>query len=118
MRSCRSPASAFRTSRSMQARNAASVFPDPVDAEISVVRPSMMYGQPCSCGSVGVPKRPTNHSCTRGCAHSRLEGTAAKGKDDIVHYFTRDCGSSHIVRLCAQEQSDWENSLQGSGRLK
>ena len=31
------PSSAFRTSRSMQARNAASVLPDPVGAEISVV---------------------------------------------------------------------------------
>ena len=54
----------------MQARNAASVLPEPVGAEISVVRPARMCGQPCSCGSVGVPKRWTNHSCTSGWAHA------------------------------------------------
>ena len=41
----------------MQARNAARVLPDPVGAEINVVRPARMCGQPCSWGSVGVPKR-------------------------------------------------------------
>ncbi len=44
----RSPASAFRTSRSMQARNAARVLPDPVGAEISVVLPARIWGHPCS----------------------------------------------------------------------
>src|SRR5260221_305284 len=38
----------------MQARKAASVLPDPVGAEISVVWPARMWGQPCSCGSIGV----------------------------------------------------------------
>src|SRR5712692_6786263 len=74
VRSCRSPASAFRTRRSIQARNAARVFPEPVGAEISVVLPARMGGQPCSCGSVGVPNLCTNHSLTRGCAQSREEG--------------------------------------------
>src|SRR6202041_1383403 len=58
----------------MQARNAASVLPDPVGAEIKVVRPARMCGQPCSCGSVGVPKRCTNHSATRGWAQASEEG--------------------------------------------
>ncbi len=58
----------------MQARNAASVLPEPVGAEISVVRPARMCGQPCSCGSVGVPKRATNQSRTSGCAQARPSG--------------------------------------------
>src|ERR1700735_3640780 len=69
-----SPASALRTSRSMQARNAASVFPEPVGAQMSVVLSLRMWGQPCSFGSVGVPDLETNHSRTRGCAHSRPVG--------------------------------------------
>jgi hypothetical protein len=44
-----------------------------VGAEISVVRPARMGGHPCSCGSVGVPKRCTNHSATRGWAQAREE---------------------------------------------
>jgi hypothetical protein len=76
----------LRTKRSMQARNAASVLPDPVGAEISVVRPARMCGQPCSWGSVGVPKRWTNHSCSNGWAQDRELGT---GRDipDILSRF-------------------------------
>src|SRR5438270_8875711 len=73
VRSSNSPHSALRTNRSMQVRNAASVFPEPVGAEISAVFPARMCGQPWSCGSVGVPKRPRNQSRTSGCAHSRPE---------------------------------------------
>src|SRR5437763_1837221 len=58
----------------MHARNAASVFPEPVGAEISVVRPARMCGHPCSCGSVGVPNFFTNHSCTTGWAQARESG--------------------------------------------
>ena len=58
----------------MHARNAASVLPDPVGAEISVLRPARMCGQPMACGSVGVANRWTNHSRTSGCAHSRPFG--------------------------------------------
>src|SRR5271165_6656151 len=43
-----SPCSALLTSRSMQMRNAASVLPEPVGAEMSVVRPARISGQPCS----------------------------------------------------------------------
>src|SRR5579875_3147031 len=59
----------------MQMRTAPSVLPEPVGAEINVGFPARIPGQPCSCGSVGVPKRCTNHSCTTGCAHARLSGT-------------------------------------------
>lgn len=58
----------------MQIRNAANVLPDPVGAEIRVVRPARISGQPCSCGSVGVPKRTTNHSATSGCAQANETG--------------------------------------------
>jgi hypothetical protein len=58
----------------MQARKAARVLPDPVGAEIRVVRPARMCGQPCSCGSVGDPNRSTNHSATRGCAQASDSG--------------------------------------------
>jgi len=57
----------------MQTRKAASVFPEPVGAEISVVFPAKMCGHPCSCGSVGWPRRVRNQSRTRGCAQSRAE---------------------------------------------
>src|SRR5215813_15303094 len=54
----------------MQIKNAASVLPDPVGAEIRVVSPARMCGQPWTCGSVGVANRLTNQSRTSGCAHS------------------------------------------------
>lgn len=66
----------------MQARNAASVLPDPVGAEMRVVWPARMCGHPCSCGSVGVPNRWTNQSLTRGWAHAR--GEAGKDIWDIL----------------------------------
>ena len=50
----------------MQSRNAASVFPDPVGAEIRTSCPSRIFGHPCTCGSVGLPKRVVNHSVTKG----------------------------------------------------
>ena len=68
------PSIALRNSWSMQTRNAARVLPDPVGAEISVGWPAWICGQPSICGSVGVPNRPTNHSCVMGCAQSRLAG--------------------------------------------
>ncbi len=41
----------------IEARNTASVFPEPVGTEISVVCMGRIDGQPSCCGSVGVPKR-------------------------------------------------------------
>jgi hypothetical protein len=45
-----------------------------------------------------VPKRPTNHSRTSGCAHSKLAGITVKGREDIVGYSTGEMPSSQIVR--------------------
>jgi 3-deoxy-D-manno-octulosonate 8-phosphate phosphatase (KDO 8-P phosphatase) len=42
------------------------------------VRPARIRGQPCSCGSVGVPNLRANHSLTRGWAHAREEGKESK----------------------------------------
>src|SRR2546428_13773239 len=66
----------------MHARNAASVFPEPVGAEISVVRPARMCGHACSCGSVGVPNFWTNQSLGKGFAHAKEGGT--EGIPNIV----------------------------------
>src|SRR5918992_1311895 len=51
----------------MQTRKAASVFPEPVGAEISVSPPAAIAGHPLACGSVGpAGKRVENHSRTTG----------------------------------------------------
>ena len=71
----------------MQIRNAASVLPEPVGAEISVVRPARISGQPCSCGSVGDPNFATNHSATSGCAHASETGISPKAMLDILVVF-------------------------------
>src|SRR4029077_6974000 len=77
----------------MQARNAARVLPDPVGAEIKVVLPARICGQPCSWGSVGVPNRETNHSATRGCAQLREEGR------DCIEIFYSETVVSPSIRL-------------------
>src|SRR5713226_9532209 len=74
--SVRSPLTALRTRESMQIKKAVRVLPEPVGAEMSVVLPARMCGQPCSCGSVGVLKRLTNQSRTSGWAHSSPEGAS------------------------------------------
>jgi hypothetical protein len=58
---------AARYSWSMQTRKAASVFPDPVGAAMSVSVPDAMRGQPSVCGSVGPSgNRASNHALTGG----------------------------------------------------
>ncbi len=52
--------------RSIAARNAASVLPEPVGASSSVERPSRIGGQPRAWAAVGAAKAPRNHSCTAG----------------------------------------------------
>ena len=47
-------------------RNAASVLPDPVGAEISMCSPEAIAGQACSCAAVGRSNAPANHSRVRG----------------------------------------------------
>ena len=78
----------------MQIRNADSVLPDPVGAEISVVRPARISGQPCSCGSVGEPNLRTNHSATSGCAHPSDTGISTEGMLAILDVFSTFANSS------------------------
>ena len=54
------PASDCSNSRSMHARNAASVLPLPVGAAISVCLPAAIEGQPCAWASVGAENRERN----------------------------------------------------------
>jgi hypothetical protein len=54
------------TSRSIEARNAVSVLPDPVGAQISVCSPATMCGHPSICGGVGDGNDDANHSRTAG----------------------------------------------------
>ena len=51
----RSSAAARRIKSSRQCVKAASVFPEPVGAEMSTSLPARMSGQPWTCGSVGSP---------------------------------------------------------------
>ena len=59
---------------SRQARNAASVLPEPVGARMRVCWPAAMAGQPCRCGGVGSPSVRRNHSRTAG--RNRSSGSA------------------------------------------
>ena len=54
------------TSRSIDARNAVSVLPEPVGAQISVCSPAAMWGHPSICGGVGAGNDDANHSRTAG----------------------------------------------------
>ncbi len=54
------------TSRSIDARNAVSVLPDPVGAQISVCSPLAMCGHPMIWGGVGSGNEDANHSRTAG----------------------------------------------------
>ena len=52
--------------RRASVRNAASVFPEPVGAAISVWRRLRMAAQPCACAGVGSPSVSRNHCETMG----------------------------------------------------
>src|ERR1700681_3711934 len=65
---------ACRRSWSMQTKNAARVLPEPVGAEMRVVLPARMAGQPCSWGSVGEPNLLRNHSAVTGWAQASDAG--------------------------------------------
>ena len=73
----RHPSMACRSNESIATRKAASVFPDPVGAEIRVAHPATIFGHPASCGSVGEPNRRRNHSAVTGCAHASDAGTSS-----------------------------------------
>src|SRR5882672_6708889 len=53
-------------SRSIAARNAASVFPDPVGARTSTLSPRAIAGQASSCARVGVWNVASNHARVAG----------------------------------------------------
>src|SRR5215468_2031347 len=92
----------------MQAKKAARVFPDPVGAEIRVVRPARMCGHPCCCGSVGEPNLRTNHSCTSGCAQAREEAT--EGISNIVagsRVFVKYSPIRSIARFLESSSTLW-----------
>src|ERR1700739_3045312 len=82
----RAPSRDRRNSRSMQTRNAASVLPEPVGAEMSVVLPARMFGQPKICGSVGVPNRETNHSRVMGWAQESSLGKRMRHSSLFAFY--------------------------------
>ncbi len=56
---------------------AASVFPDPVGATMSVCSPREMWGQPSTCGGVGRSKARANQSATTGWKGARASGAGA-----------------------------------------
>ena len=66
------PSVARRTRSSKHSVKAASVFPEPVGAEISTSSPARIAGQPWSCGSVAAVKLESNHSRTSGWKSSRI----------------------------------------------
>src|SRR6266404_1685272 len=102
VRSVNSPLIALRTKRSMQIKKAASVLPEPVGAEISVVFPARMWGQPSCWGSVGVAKRLTNQSRTSEWAHSNPESS---GGANSVFIFLR-LNYSAVVRHSHRKLAD------------
>src|SRR6267143_5758316 len=53
-------------SRSIAARNAASVLPDPVGARTSTLSPTAIAGQASSCARVGVWNVASNHARVAG----------------------------------------------------
>src|SRR6266542_2941887 len=55
---------ALRASVSIPHRNAASVFPEPVGAQISVFAPPVMSGQPIAWAGVGASKEASNQRLT------------------------------------------------------
>ena len=61
----------------MAHRNAASVLPEPVGAEISVCSPVAIAGQACACTAVGAAKAAANQSRTRGVNAARGSCVAA-----------------------------------------
>src|SRR5215208_3363736 len=53
--------SGSRDRRSIPHRKAASVFPEPVGAQINVLEPAAIFGQPSSWAGVGASKEAWNH---------------------------------------------------------
>ena len=85
------------TSRSIDARNAVSVLPEPVGAQIRVCSPAAMLGHPSIWGGVGAGNEDANHSRTAG-ENSSSTGWAAisrpyrRGVTAISGPADRPCG--------------------------
>ena len=58
--------------RSIAARKAASVFPEPVGAKTSALSPFAMAAQPSRCARVGASNASANHSRTAGANGASL----------------------------------------------
>ena len=65
--------------RSIAARNAASVLPEPVGARSSVERPPAMGGHPFTCAAVGAAKDASNQRRTAGRNASSGSGRRVTG---------------------------------------
>ena len=65
-------------------RKAASVFPDPVGARISVLSPRAIGGQPSCCARVGSAKARVNQSRTRGWNGARAGLCPAGGAERVT----------------------------------
>src|SRR5579884_781165 len=87
----------------MQIKNAARVLPDTVGAEISVVLPDRISGQPGSRGSVGDPNRLTNHSRTSGCAQSRAFEVRPSPNEDVPTGWTGESEAGTDIFLFYRE---------------
>ena len=65
--------------RSIAARKAASVFPEPVGARRSVERPAEIAGHPFTCAGVGAAKDASNQRRTAGRNASSGSGRRVTG---------------------------------------
>ena len=83
LRRSRAGGSGENMSPSMQARNAASVFPLPVGASRSVESPRWMAGQALACAGVGPANAAPNHSRTAGWKGSSDRGSCRAMPDQF-----------------------------------
>ena len=69
--SSRQASAGWLANRSIAHRNAASVFPEPVGAEIRTCSPDAIAGHACDCAGVGAVNAALNQSRVRGLNCSR-----------------------------------------------
>ena len=88
----------------MATRNAARVLPEPVGAEMRVVSPRRIAGQPSIWGSVAEPNLVRNHSATTGCAHARAAAASicASGASAVGAGTMGYCTAGCSLFVCSQ----------------
>src|SRR2546430_10573290 len=94
-----------RTSASIEARNAASVLPEPVGAATSACRPALIAGQASTCAAVGAAKAEENHALTAGWKRSRtsrLMGSLRAGTAPVWPKLYRRPGIERFGSDCQQ----------------